>query len=232
MDKKSQHSLKFQSMFLKVSHEPFIMCDTDVDSIDSKSMLEKIKELFDLYNKNYNFMDYIKNTYDLQRFLEYIGMNLTRENFLEYHRILGLLTERSLFKSINITYNLTSNFNFSYHVHSNLRKMMNARMELLQKQKQQEQIYDIMKYISDGGSSITRLINEYQENIAGKVIPEHVYQIFQENMGNLMIADPRGMEFAQLKRYLNNLTTYPFGVMSETEVNLQKAFDILGKPFS
>lgn len=205
------------------------MDESDVDTLDSKSMLEKIKELFDLYNKNYNFLEYIKNTYDLQRFLEYIGMNLSRENFVEYNKIMKLLIERNLLKSINITYDLTSTFNFSYHVHSNLRKMMNARMEYLQKQKQQEQIFEIMKYISDGGSSISRLINEYHQNMANKKVPEHVYQIFEENIGNLMITDPRGMEFAQLKRFLNNLTNYPWGILSESEVDLRKASDILGE---
>lgn len=68
---------------------------------------------------------------------------------------------------------------------------------------------------------------KFKERLQGKVVPSHVKEVIDEELNKLSFLENHSSEFNVTRNYLDWLTNVPWGVMSEENLDLKRANEVL-----
>ncbi|XP_077988788.1 lon protease homolog, mitochondrial-like [Glandiceps talaboti] len=91
----------------------------------------------------------------------------------------------------------------------------------------QEQLKIIKKELGLEKDDKDAIEEKFKERLKDKVVPEAVKEVIDEEMNKLGFLDNHSSEFSVTRNYLDWLTTLPWGVYSEENLDLKKAKDVL-----
>jgi len=73
------------------------------------------------------------------------------------------------------------------------------------------------------------LKRQYEKNLSGKKVPEHVQKIYAEELERLMQTEKNSSEFQVIRTYLDWITCLPYGIYTEETLELKRAREILDR---
>nr|XP_008201104.1 PREDICTED: lon protease homolog, mitochondrial isoform X1 [Tribolium castaneum] len=91
----------------------------------------------------------------------------------------------------------------------------------------QEQLKVIKKELGLEKEDKDAVGDKFRERIKDKVLPEAVNSVIEEELNKLNFLESHSSEFNVTRNYLDWLTSLPWGVYSEENLNLQRASEIL-----
>ncbi|XP_058461594.1 lon protease homolog, mitochondrial isoform X2 [Malaya genurostris] len=91
----------------------------------------------------------------------------------------------------------------------------------------QEQLKVIKKELGIEKDDKDAIGEKYRERIKDKVVPKAVADVIEEELNKLNFLESHSSEFNVTRNYLDWLTTLPWGVMSEENLNIDRATDVL-----
>lgn len=93
----------------------------------------------------------------------------------------------------------------------------------------QEQLKVIRKELGMEKDDTESIIEKYQARMKEMTIPDSVKEVIDEEVGKLRFLDSHSSEFNVTRNYLDWLTTIPWGIASNENLDLTKAKDVLNK---
>lgn len=91
----------------------------------------------------------------------------------------------------------------------------------------QEQLKVIKKELGIEKEDKDAIGEKYRERIKDKVVPKAVADVIEEELNKLNFLESHSSEFNVTRNYLDWLTTLPWGVMSEENLDIDRATEIL-----
>lgn len=91
----------------------------------------------------------------------------------------------------------------------------------------QEQLKVIKKELGIEKEDKDAIGEKYRERIKDKVVPKAVSDVIEEELNKLNFLESHSSEFNVTRNYLDWLTTLPWGVMSEENLDIDRATEIL-----
>ncbi|XP_039434416.1 lon protease homolog, mitochondrial isoform X2 [Culex pipiens pallens] len=91
----------------------------------------------------------------------------------------------------------------------------------------QEQLKVIKKELGIEKDDKDAIGEKYRERIKDKVVPKAVSDVIEEELNKLNFLESHSSEFNVTRNYLDWLTTLPWGVMSEENLDIDRATEIL-----
>jgi Lon-like ATP-dependent protease len=91
----------------------------------------------------------------------------------------------------------------------------------------QEQLKVIKKELGIEKDDKDAIGEKYRERIKDKVVPKHVMDVIEEELTKLNFLENSSSEFNVTRNYLDWLTQIPWGVMSEENLDIDRASEIL-----
>ncbi|XP_055619677.1 lon protease homolog, mitochondrial isoform X2 [Toxorhynchites rutilus septentrionalis] len=91
----------------------------------------------------------------------------------------------------------------------------------------QEQLKVIKKELGIEKDDKDAIGEKYRERIKDKVVPKAVADVIEEELNKLNFLESHSSEFNVTRNYLDWLTTLPWGVMSEENLDIDRAIEIL-----
>lgn len=91
----------------------------------------------------------------------------------------------------------------------------------------QEQLKVIRKELGMEKDDVESIVEKYQARMKDMTIPEAVRTVIDEELGKLRFLDSHSSEFNVTRNYLDWLTTIPWGISSEENLELGKAREVL-----
>lgn len=91
----------------------------------------------------------------------------------------------------------------------------------------QEQLKVIKKELGIEKDDKDAIGEKYRERIKDKVVPKAVADVIEEELNKLNFLESHSSEFNVTRNYLDWLTTLPWGVMSEENLDIDRATEIL-----
>ncbi|XP_065081617.1 lon protease homolog, mitochondrial isoform X2 [Ochlerotatus camptorhynchus] len=91
----------------------------------------------------------------------------------------------------------------------------------------QEQLKVIKKELGIEKEDKDAIGEKYRERIKDKVVPKAVADVIEEELNKLNFLESHSSEFNVTRNYLDWLTTLPWGVMSEENLDIDRASEIL-----
>ncbi len=91
----------------------------------------------------------------------------------------------------------------------------------------QEQLKVIKKELGIEKDDKDAIGEKYRERIKDKVVPKHVMDVIEEELTKLNFLENSSSEFNVTRNYLDWLTQIPWGVMSEENLEIERASKIL-----
>lgn len=68
---------------------------------------------------------------------------------------------------------------------------------------------------------------KFKERLKGKTVPSHVKEVIDEELSKLSFLENHSSEFNVTRNYLDWLTSIPWGVFSEENLDLKRAREVL-----
>ncbi|TRY70148.1 hypothetical protein TCAL_08724 [Tigriopus californicus] len=93
----------------------------------------------------------------------------------------------------------------------------------------QEQLKVIRKELGMEKDDTESIIDKYQARMKEMTIPNSVKEVIDEEIGKLRFLDSHSSEFNVTRNYLDWLTTIPWGIASDENLDLTKAKDVLNR---
>jgi Lon-like ATP-dependent protease len=91
-------------------------------------------------------------------------------------------------------------------------------------------IYETLKGMFETGKDDKNVqIERLKKNLEGKTVPEHIMKVITEEMERFMSTDKHSMDSNILRNYLDILTTLPYGISTEENLDIYKARAILNE---
>lgn len=90
-----------------------------------------------------------------------------------------------------------------------------------------EQLKVIKKELGIEKDDKDAIADKYRERIKDKAVPKHVMEVIEEELTKLGFLENSSSEFNVTRNYLDWLTQIPWGVMSEENLDIERAVEIL-----
>lgn len=90
-----------------------------------------------------------------------------------------------------------------------------------------EQLKVIKKELGIEKDDKDAIADKYRERIKDKTVPKHVMEVIEEELTKLGFLENSSSEFNVTRNYLDWLTQIPWGVMSEENLDIERATEIL-----
>lgn len=72
-------------------------------------------------------------------------------------------------------------------------------------------------------------MERFNKNLEGKIVPDHIMKIIKEEMERFMSTDKHSMESNVIRNYLDILTSLPYGISTEENLDIVKAREIINE---
>ncbi|KAK7595172.1 hypothetical protein V9T40_001605 [Parthenolecanium corni] len=93
----------------------------------------------------------------------------------------------------------------------------------------QEQLKVIKKELGLEKDDKDAIEEKFRARLADKIVPKHVMEIIEEELSKLGFLENHSFEFNLTRNYLDWLTLLPWGIMSEENLDLEKASEVLNQ---
>lgn len=90
-----------------------------------------------------------------------------------------------------------------------------------------EQMKVIKKELGIEKDDKDAIVEKYREKIKDRTIPKHVMEVIEEELTKMSFLENSSSEFNVTRNYLDWLTQIPWGVMSEENLDIDRASEIL-----
>jgi Lon-like ATP-dependent protease len=72
-------------------------------------------------------------------------------------------------------------------------------------------------------------VQRFKKNLEGKTVPEHILKIIEEELERFISTDKHSMESNVIRNYLDVLTSLPYGISTEENLDIEKAREIINE---
>ena len=158
-------------------------------------------------------------------YLSDLGAALTSA---ESHELQEILEEMNITKRLMLTLSVLKK---EYQLSKFQQKIGKEVEEKLQQTHRKymlnEQLKIIKKELGLGKEDVDALQEKFRQKLKELVVPEHVMEVIDEELGKLAFLDNHSSEFNVSRNYLDWLTSLPWGKTSEENLNLVRAKEVL-----
>jgi ATP-dependent Lon protease len=165
--------------------------------------------------------------YDLD-LVNFLGVVLSY--MCDTHKIQKIFEPEDLGERVKLTAELVKE---STQLRNSMRKLQFEAQEKMNKASEEHIYKEILSIIKsklghDRDDKET-LKAKYLKNLEGKIIPEHINKIINEELEKFMMTDKNSHESHVMRNYLDWITSLPYGVCTEEILDLAKAKEILDR---
>ncbi|KAF7495146.1 Lon protease -like protein [Sarcoptes scabiei] len=146
----------------------------------------------------------------------------------ESHELQQILEETNIPKRLYLSLSLLKK---EYEV-SKLQQKISKEVEEKVKQQHRkymlgEQLKIIKKELGLEKDDKDTIVEKFRAKIKDLVIPDHVSEVIEEELNKLSVLDNHSSEFSVTRNYLDWLTSIPWGVSSQENLDLKRANEVL-----
>lgn len=175
----------------------------------------------------YSEMVSVINYYDIDSFLDGIATMINDTRFFKYEEIAQLFAAETIEQACDLSIDLLKRFVLYQQKLEEVRRMAEQNQNHRRHREYYQEVYSIMKRMAEGDKKSTSA--QLQEIFEQKNAPEHVQEIFKENILKLQNLDKNHSEYTTYKNYCDLIARLPWGVRSPESFDIEKARQILDK---
>ncbi len=156
----------------------------------------------------YGFLNAQFKSKNIQELIEVIDMRTKLENTIE------------VFSEFSNKIDLWEKLEDSYNIESEKSKTTEKLRS----------IFDSLKKMFEQETDEKNIqLEKYKKNLEGKIVPDHILKIIQEETERFGSMDKHSMESNVIRNYLDVLTSLPYGISTEENLDITKAREIINE---
>ena len=161
-----------------------------------------------------------KKVVDNPVYLSDLGAALTAG---ETKELVDVLAEKDIPKRLNLALALLKKEYELSKLQQKIGKEVEEKVKSVQrKYLLQEQLKVIRKELGMEKDDAESIIEKYSARMEGMIVPNHIREVIDEELGKLRFLDNHSSEFNVTRNYLDWLTTIPWGVSSKENLDIKK----------
>lgn len=93
-----------------------------------------------------------------------------------------------------------------------------------------QSIYESLKNMFETDKDDKNIqMERFKKNLEGKIVPDHIMKVIKEEMERFLSMDKHSMESNVIRNYLDILTSLPYGISTQENLDIDKARQILNE---
>jgi Lon-like ATP-dependent protease len=216
----------------------------DSDQQIKYQFLKKLLEKTIAESKDENFMRLLialKQNYNTESLNDLINISLASLSLPKFFHKYGFLTseittmsiqqvleQRDIFKKLDLVTKLFSSFSNKIELWEKLEYEYDHNKEKTKINEKLQSIYQNLKTMFETDKDEKSIqVERFKKNMEGKNPPEAILKIFKEELERFMSMDKHSMESNLIRNYLDVLTSLPYGIYTEDNLDIINAKKIL-----
>lgn len=175
------------------------------------------------------FKGSLVNFNDIEALLDLYGGTVVKSKMFVQEDYINAYLEKDIVKRVEILHDLMKKLLLLINNMDVIGKFAQKNIMNKQFREYYNEIFNILKSISDGNKGHSKFVKKITEKMAEKKPPKHVLAIFNENIKRFSTLTNDSSEAENLKSYLEWMTSLPYGVKSDEIFDLEHTQKMLDK---
>lgn len=183
----------------------------------------------------------LKQNYNIDVLNDLIFMSLASLSLPKFFHKYGFLTSeisnnniqevletKDLYERLNIITKLFANFSNKIELWEKLEYEYDHGKEKTKIHEKLQSIYQNLKSMFETDKDDKNAqVEKYKKNMEGKTVPEHIIKVYKEELERFVSTDKHSMDSNVIRNYLDVLTSLPYGIQTQDNLDLINAKNIL-----